>query len=226
MEDLRAGPETFSLRWGTLVGVKNEAAIDEILLFWFGELRDKGDVDRSKMKLWWTGGDAFDAEIKSRFGGNVTDALDGTLESWTDTPRGSLALVILLDQFTRNTGRGTADAFAGDVAALEVCERAIDRGFDQDMRVIERAFLYMPMMHAEDPDVARRSVETFERLSKEAAALGPDYPDFASHARAHADIIFRFGRFPHRNEPLGRTPLPEETEFLASGGPAFGQRRT
>ena len=102
--------------------MKNEAAIDEILLFWFGELRGEGDVDRSKMKLWWAGGDVFDAEIKSRFGGNVTDALAGRLESWTDSPRGSLALVILLDQFTRNIYRNTAKAFAGDERARRVAQ--------------------------------------------------------------------------------------------------------
>jgi uncharacterized protein (DUF924 family) len=210
---------------GHSVRVNDEAAIEDILRFWFGDLRESEDVDRSKMKLWWGGSAAFDAEIESRFGPYVKQALEGKLTSFADSARGSLALVILLDQFTRNIGRGTAAAFAGDHEALGVCERAIDRGFDRELRVIERAFLYMPMMHAEDRDVARRSVETFQRLSKEAAALGPDYPDFASHALAHAEIIFRFGRFPHRNEAFHRTPLPEETEFLASGGPSFGQNK-
>jgi len=205
----------------------NEAgsAIEDVLRFWFGDLREPEDVDRSKMKMWWMGGEAVDAEIKERFGAKVAEALEGRLGGWADSPRGSLALVILLDQFTRNIGRGTGSAFAGDRAALDVCLAAIERGQDRQLRLIERSFLYMPMMHAEDRDVARRSIETFERLSKEVEALGGDYPDFRSHAVQHGEIVLRFGRFPHRNEVLGRTPSPDESEFLTSGGPSFGQKK-
>jgi uncharacterized protein (DUF924 family) len=177
------------------------------------------------MNMWWMGGDAIDAEIRERFGTRVDEALAGKLGGWTDSPRGSLALVILLDQFTRNLGRGSAGAFAGDRAALQTCLSAIERGQDRHLRPIERAFLYMPMMHAEDRDMARRSIETFEQLSREVAVLGGNYPDFRSHAVQHADIVLRFGRFPHRNEILGRTPSPDESEFLASGGPSFGQKK-
>jgi uncharacterized protein (DUF924 family) len=204
---------------------EHDSAITEILRFWFGELQAPEDLDRSKMKMWWMGGEAIDAEISERFGAKVEEALAGKLGGWTDSPRGSLALVILLDQFTRNLGRGTPRAFAGDLAALDVCRAAIERGQDRRLRLIERAFLYMPMMHAEDRDVARRSIETFEALSKEVEALGGDYPDFRSHAVQHGEIVLRFGRFPHRNEVLGRTPSPDESEFLASGGPSFGQRK-
>jgi uncharacterized protein (DUF924 family) len=209
-----------------LSSVKNDgAAIEDILQFWFGDLRTPEDVDRSKMKMWWMGGEAVDAEIEQRFGAKVAEALEGKLGAWAESARGSLALVILLDQFTRNVGRGTPAAFAGDRAALDVCLAAIERGDDRKLRLIERAFLYMPMMHAEDRDTARRSIETFEQLSKEVAALGREYPDFRSHAVQHADIVLRFGRFPHRNEVLGRTPSPDESEFLASGGPSFGQKK-
>jgi uncharacterized protein (DUF924 family) len=204
---------------------ETDAAIEDILKFWFGELEGPEDVDRSKMKMWWMGGEAVDAEIKQRFGAKVAEALDGKLGGWMESPRGSLALVILLDQFTRNIGRGMASAFAGDRAALEVCLAAIDRGHDRRLRPIERSFLYMPMMHAEDGNVARRSIATFEQLSKEIAALGSEYPDFRSHAVQHAEIVIRFGRFPHRNEVLGRTPSPDESEFLALGGPSFGQKK-
>jgi uncharacterized protein (DUF924 family) len=211
--------------FGHAVAVNDDAVIEDILRFWFGDLRGPEDVDRSKMKMWWMGGDAIDAEIRQRFGSKVADALDGKLGAWQTSPRGALALVILLDQFTRNVGRGTPGAFAGDRAALEVCLAAIARGDDRKLRPIERAFLYMPMMHAEDRDVARRSIETFEQLSRDVAALGGEYPDFKSHALQHADIVLRFGRFPHRNEVLGRTPSPDESEFLASGGPSFGQAK-
>ena len=202
-----------------------DPAIEDILHFWFGDLVADDEVDRTKMKMWWMRGDDIDAEIAKRFGAKVNEALSGGLRTWEDSPRGSLALVILLDQFTRNVGRGTARAFAGDRAALEVTLRAIDRGFDRRLGLIERSFLYMPMMHAEDRDVAHRSMQTFEGLSKEIAALGREYPDFLSHAKTHGEIVLRFGRYPHRNEVLGRTPSPEESEFLASGGPSFGQKR-
>src|SRR5262245_60663859 len=128
------------------------SAIEDILRFWFGDLREPEDVDRSKMKMWWMGGETVDAEIKERFGGKVEEALEGKLGGWAESPRGSLALVILLDQFTRNVGRGTPSAFAGDHMALDVCLAAIERGQDRPLRLIERSFLYMPMMHAEDRD--------------------------------------------------------------------------
>jgi uncharacterized protein (DUF924 family) len=201
------------------------ATIEDVLTFWFGELEAAGDLDTSKSKLWWVGGPELDAEIKERFGTRVAEALAGKLEAWRESPRGCLALVILLDQFTRNIGRGTPDAFEGDSAALEVSIEAQKRGFDRELRLIERAFLYMPMMHAEDREMARRSVETFDRLSKEIAALGRSYPDFRSHAVTHAEIVLRFGRYPHRNDVLGRTPSSEEIAFVAEGGPSFGQKK-
>jgi uncharacterized protein (DUF924 family) len=200
--------------------------IDEILNFWFGDLDRAEGVDTSKMKMWWGGGEAIDADIRQRFGATVARALDGQLRHWSESPRGSLALVILLDQFTRNVGRGTKSAFAGDGAALAVCLDAKKRGIDRQLGLIERSFLYMPMMHAEDRDMARLSLEAFEALSKQIAAFGQGHPDFRSHAVAHADIVRRFGRYPHRNEALGRTSTPEETEFLASSGRSFGQSRT
>ena len=203
---------------------ETERAIEDILQFWFGELQGDADVDPSKMKIWWMGGEEIDAEIERRFGAKVADALAGNLGAWAESPRGALALVILLDQFTRNVGRGTVRAFAGDRAALELCLTAIDRGYDRRLRVIERSFLYMPMMHAEDRDIAGRSIATFEQLSKEIAALGVEFPDFRSHAVQHAQIVIRFGRFPHRNELLGRTPTADESDFLVSGGPSFGQK--
>jgi uncharacterized protein (DUF924 family) len=203
-----------------------DTAIEEVLRFWFGELEGPTDIDMSKNRLWWSGGGAIDAEIEERFGNLVARALDGQLRNWTESARGSLALVILLDQFTRNLGRGTANAFAGDPASLKVCLEAVDKGFDRLLRPIERSFLYMPMMHAENEDVARRSLETFERLSREIAALGGNYPDFRSHAVMHAEIVLRFGRFPHRNEALGRSSTAEEIQFLASGGSTFGQKKT
>lgn len=200
--------------------------IESILKFWFGELCGPHDVDTSKSRLWWMGGEAIDAEIRERFGQLVARARAGELEHWTETPRACLALVILLDQFTRNLGRGTADAFTGDHHAQRVVLLALERGHDQELRLLERSFLCMPLMHAEDRELARRSLEVFAQLSQEVAALGREgYPDFHSSAVTHAEIVERFGRYPHRNEILGREPTAAEQEYLAGGGPSFGQSK-
>jgi uncharacterized protein (DUF924 family) len=200
--------------------------IEAILRYWFGALEGPNDVDRSKNALWWAGNEAIDAQIRERFGGLVEQALAGGLSRWADSPRGALAQIILLDQFTRNLGRGSANAYAGDAMALELTEQAIARGHDEQLRPIERTFLYMPMMHAEDPAVARRSVEIYAELSKQIAGLGVEgYPDSRAHALEHAKIVLDFGRYPHRNELLGRTSTPEELAYMADGAPTFGQTK-
>jgi uncharacterized protein (DUF924 family) len=202
------------------------AQIDEILTFWFGALEGRDDHDPSKSALWWKGAKEDDDTIRERFGDSVGRALQGELDPWAKSPRGCLALVILLDQFTRSLGRGTAEAFAGDRAAQKLCRAAIEAGLDRELRLVERAFFYLPLMHAEDREVARLSELTFSALSEEvAAASNKDLPDFRQHARKHADIVLEFGRYPHRNELLGRTSTPEEEAFLASGGPTFGQKK-
>ncbi|KIG13819.1 putative transmembrane protein [Enhygromyxa salina] len=200
--------------------------VETILRYWFGELDGPADIDRSKNALWWAGDPATDADIRARFGELVTQATRGALGHWADSPRGALALIILLDQFTRNLGRGTGDAYLGDAMALEVCEQAIAAGLDKQLRPIERSFMYMPMMHAEDVAVARRSLEVYTELSSDIAALGVEgYPDSRAHAVTHANIVLQFGRYPHRNELLGRTSSPEELAFMADGGPTFGQTK-
>jgi uncharacterized protein (DUF924 family) len=200
--------------------------IDTILRYWFGELDGPTAIDRSKNALWWAGDEATDNDIRERFGGLVAQACAGALSHWTESPRGALALVILLDQFTRNLGRGSADAYVGDARALEISEQMIASGQDKQLRPIERSFLYMPMMHAEDRDVAQRSVDTYAELSKAIAALGVEgYPDSHGHALTHAKIVLQFGRYPHRNELLGRESTADELAFMADGGPSFGQKK-
>lgn len=199
--------------------------IEPILEFWFGEVDGVDDTDKSKMRLWWKGHEDDDAEIARRFGGDVQDALAGKLDHWAQTPRGMLALVLLLDQFTRVLGRGTPDAFAGDSVAQRVCLQALDHGADQKLRFCERSFLYMPLMHAEDRDLAKRSLEAFAELEKARAEHRGTEPEASSHAQQHADIVLRFGRYPHRNEIVGRESTPEEESFLEGGGPSFGQKK-
>ncbi len=202
-------------------------AFETVLEYWFGPLYGEHDFPKDRKQLWWMGGEAIDAEIRERFGGLVEEALAGGLSNWGETARGRLALIILLDQFARNLGRGTPAAFAGDQRALSLCLEGIDRGQDKELRLIERSFFYMPMVHAEDARVAHRCLDVFGQLSDEIASCGvEDHPDFLSHAQMHADIVQRFGRYPHRNEILSRKPTPEEEAFLEEGGPTFGQKKS
>ncbi|MGB5809051.1 MAG: DUF924 family protein [Polyangiales bacterium] len=204
-----------------------DTEFEPVLSYWFGDLDGDLDFPRDRKQLWWSGGDAIDRDIRERFADLVQEALSGGRSSWAETPRGRLALVILLDQFQRSLGRGSPDAFAGDPRALALCLEGIDRGHDQGLRPIERSFFYMPMVHAEDAEVASRCLDTFGRLAREIKACGvPDHPDFLSHAQMHADIVLRFGRYPHRNAILSRPPTPEEEAYLAEGGPTFGQKKS
>jgi len=199
---------------------------EAVLDFWFGPLEADNDFPTDRKKLWWMGGEAIDADIRRRFGAQVAEALDGGLSEWAKTARGRLALIILLDQFTRSLGRGTPAAFAGDGRALSLCLEGIEHGHDQELRLIERSFFYMPMIHAEDQDVARRCLGAFASLAEEIAGCGVEnHPDFMSHAQMHAGIVLRFGRYPHRNEILSRAPTPEELTYLEEGGPTFGQKK-
>lgn len=183
-----------------------------VLDFWFGEdpltVLDKQDL--------WFGRDAdFDRSIALQFGDMVVDAATGAFDDWAKTARGALALVILLDQFPRNIFRGEARAFANDVHARRIAEIAIDQGLDQQLSAIERAFLYMPLEHCEDLTVQQRAVELFERLVNDAQDGEHAFVTEAlAYALSHRDIIEKFGRFPHRNDIVGRASSPEEKAFL------------
>ena len=158
---------------------------------------------------WFDTDDAFDSEIRTRFLGTYEAAASGALNSWEATPEAALALVLLLDQFPRNMFRGTPRAFAADPLARAVAHRAIARGFDERVPRSEQLFFYLPFEHSEDPADQERCVALC-RNSADADAL--------KWAELHADVIRRFGRFPHRNPILGRASTPEEETFLASGG--------
>ena len=171
----------------------------DILAFW----RDAGP-DR-----WYTRDDAFDAELRRRFLGLWQKASAGELSSWEASDDGALALVIVLDQFPRNMFRGDARTYASDAPAREVAHRAIERGVDARIDPELRQFLYLPFNHSEHLADQLRCIE----LSR--AAGNAENLKWAEH---HADIIRRFGRFPHRNRLLGRTTTPEEQAFLDQGG--------
>jgi uncharacterized protein (DUF924 family) len=177
-----------------------------VLDFWFHELSPR---------QWFGGGPELDAMIRTRFEALVEKAKQGTLDGWASSPRGLLALIVLLDQFTRNIFRGGPQAFAGDGKAELLSQRAIAEGMDKELTLAERQFLYMPLMHAENRTLQNLSLEKFAELKKEAA-------DILGFAQEHADIVDRFGRFPGRNKALGRASTPEEDAFLASGKGNFG----
>lgn len=201
-----------------------EFGVEEILIFWFGALTGMGDVDTTKNGLWWKADAAADAEIIRRFGDLIMPAVEGEFGDQPAAPRDRLAQILVLDQFTRVAGRGTVAAFAGDARALKLCLDGIAIGQDKELRLIERGFFYMPMMHAEDRDVARRSVKKYAALSAEIKKLDRDgFPDSYAHAVTHAKIVAQFGRFPHRNKASGRASTEEEVRFLDDGGPSFGQ---
>ena len=185
-----------------------------VLDLWFGA---PASPERGQQrKAWFQKNPAFDDEIRARFGEAVAIALAGGFGAWCATARGALARVILLDQFTRNLFRDTPRAFEGDPRALATAEDALARGFDRELGVYERWFLYMPFEHAEDVAAQHRSLALFEELARE---LGDDDP--LVWAQKHADVIFRFGRYPHRNAILGRASSPEEEAFLREPGSRF-----
>lgn len=186
--------------------------ITAILDFWCRP-RTHAQYGESR-EIWFVCGPEFDAEIRRRFGRDIGQALSGRLDHWIDTPEGALALVLLLDQFTRNTGRGTAAAFAGDGRARHVAHRALARGHDRRFPCQIAKFFYLPFEHSEALGDQHRSIGLFARHSP-AIVL--------TWAVAHRDIIARFGRFPHRNAALGRTNTPAEDAYLAGQHQRFGQ---
>ena len=169
-----------------------------VLAFWRAAGPDK----------WYNKDAGFDAEIGTRFLG-IYEAAAAVELAWDENPQGALALVIVLDQFPRNMFRDSARAFAADPLARAIAARAIARGFDQEIAVAERGFFYLPFEHSEALADQERCV-ALNRASGDADAL--------KWAELHADIIRRFGRFPHRNKVLGRTTTPAEQAFLDGGG--------
>jgi uncharacterized protein (DUF924 family) len=172
---------------------------------------------------WFGGGADLDREIADRFGDQVALALAGRLTEWEADPLERLALVILLDQFPRNIHRGQALAFAGDARAQQLVTDALARGMDKQLPRVGRVFLYMPLMHAEDLRLQEEGVRLFRQLLADAPeALHAQLASSLKFAEQHRDIIARLGRFPYRNNALGRTNTALEFEFLKDG-PRFGQ---
>jgi uncharacterized protein (DUF924 family) len=197
---------------------------EEILNYWFGTLGEDEMPSSGYYTMWFAKKDDVDQYIKINFEEDLKSASEGKLKGWENTPLGALALILLFDQFPRNMYRGTVKAFSQDSLALEVCLRGINKGFDKKLHPVERLFFYMRLQHSESLEMQRKSVKSFSNLEK---LFPPPHPlaamisGFKEYADKHCVIIARFGRFPHRNEILGRASMPEEIEFLKEPGSSF-----
>jgi len=195
-----------------------EERIEEVLKFWF-DPPPEGEERPTGKELWFIKSAKIDRTIERRFGRLVEKAKDGRLDDWASTARGRLALIILLDQFNRNINRETKEMYDGDAKALALCLDGLDEGLDQELRTLERAFFYMPCVHAEDVDAQMASVEVFTELLEQAPEEHKAVcEDFLKHAEQHRDIVERFERFPHRNAILDRSSTPEESAWLQQSG--------
>ena len=189
-----------------------------VLDFWFGPPEDPGY--RTTRRQWFAKDDAFDASIAQRFGRLIDQALAGGIDEGLSPPAQALPLlakIIVLDQFTRNSFRGSARAFAGDAMALQTAQMLVDSGADCGLTGVQRQFAYLPFEHAEDLAQQRRAVALFSQLECDEPAL----KDLSLWAQRHMDIVARFGRFPHRNAALGRASTADELAFLLTPGSAF-----
>jgi uncharacterized protein (DUF924 family) len=186
-----------------------------VMDFWFGRHGDRGR--NTPRRQWFEKSDAFDEQIRNRFGTLIPRAIAGELQTWSADPEGAVAQLLVLDQFTRNVFRGQAQAFAGDSRALAAARALVDAGTDRTLPGVQRMFVYLPFEHAEDMAAQNESLRLFGQLEVEAPEVG----DMLVWAQRHHDIIARFGRFPHRNAALGRTSTAEEIEFLKQPGSSF-----
>ncbi len=175
---------------------------EAVLRFWFEE---------STPKQWFAKDDAFDAAVRERFGDIHAAASRGDLDQWAETPDGALALIIILDQFSRNLYRGEARAFAHDEKTRKVLRRVLEKGWDKKVGADRRSFLYMPFEHSENLADQEHSVKLFKSLGEENLR----------YAIAHKKLIERFGRFPHRNAALGRVSTEGEKDYLSKPGAGF-----
>lgn len=176
---------------------------ERVIDFWFTEIDEQS---------WWKKDEKFDALIRTRFGALHHQATACELAEWRNSPQGSLAEVVILDQFSRNIFRNTPQAFAWDPQALVLAQVAIAKGFDRSLTQIQRAFLYLPFMHSESAQIHERALQLYEVLGLEQQL---------EFELKHKVIIDRFGRYPHRNAILGRESTPEEALFLQQPGSTF-----
>jgi uncharacterized protein (DUF924 family) len=197
---------------------------EEVIRFWFADASDDPGAANARNAVWYGASPEFDEAVRERFESTIAAAARGELAAWKETPRSSVALVIVLDQFPRNVYRNRARAFEYDGRALDVTRHALGAGHLNALSIPGRVFLLMPYQHVEDEAAQREGLALFERLAAEAPsewhAFTASTLDFA---RRHLELIERYGRFPHRNAALGRQSTPAEREYLETKPETFGQ---
>jgi uncharacterized protein (DUF924 family) len=191
-----------------------KATPEAVLAFWFGREGEEGYGEFRD--AWFARDPDFDHEVRDRFEDIYEEAVAGELEAWKEEARSCLALIVVLDQFPRNMFRGDARMYAADGLALAAARHAVERAYDRELSPLQRMFMYLPFEHSEDLEDQRFSVELFSMLAEETGS-----EEILVYAVQHLRIIERFGRFPHRNEMLGRRTTPEEAEFLKEPGSSF-----
>jgi uncharacterized protein (DUF924 family) len=195
---------------------------EDVLDFWFGACGSASEIAARQRKLWFGKSAENDQAVSDRFAATLAAASAGKLDHWANSPRGRLALVIVLDQFPHHIFRDQPQAFATDPQALALSLAALAANEDRQLTPIERVFLYLPLEHAESIEMQERSVSLYAALASEATADERAlFEDFLDYARKHRDVVARFGRFPHRNAILGRPSTPDEVEFLKQPGSRF-----
>ena len=187
----------------------------QVLDFWFGSVEETVIPSEHRARVWFGDNPQFDEKIRAEFSAVHEKAVSGALTDWEGEAHGKLALVLLLDQFSRHLSRGTADAFLYDAEALKICVQGIEAQLDHELSLIERVFFYFPLLHAEALEFQALSVQCYEVLVELAL---PEtrvvYDSFLRFSNHHCNLIRRFGRFPQRNQCLGRKSISEELGYL------------
>ena len=198
--------------------------VAEINAFWLGESMESPAFAAARRDWWYRGGHVVDSEIGRRFVDNVTDACEGKYEDWQQNADGNLALILLLDQFTRNLYRNTPEAYLGDPRAFEIVYAAIENGLDRELHPVPRIWLYHPFHHSESVEEQDRGIRLLHQIVAEVPSEWHPYVERSITGwTRHRNIVAQFGRFPHRNHVLGRVSTDEEASYLSSSGESFGQ---
>ena len=193
----------------------------KILHFWFGDL-ENGQVNTAQQKIWWNKNPEVDHYIRTHFQQDLLNAVFGKYNDWLENPHGTLALILLADQFSRHIYRNTPEAFAADTLAIEWAQTGIAKKHDAQLNFFERAFFYLPFEHAENITLQQQSVNLFQELYEQAHNEQKKlFKTYLEYAQQHQSIIQRFGRFPHRNKILKRSNTEEENIFLLEPNSSF-----
>lgn len=202
----------------------NAKLINDIVAFWLGASINEPQAAFARRDWWYRGSERVDEEIRQRFGGVVLQACEGSLTHWETIPDGALALILLLDQFTRNLYRNTAKAYVGDERAFKIVNWTLDQKLNHRLHPVPRIWLYHPFHHSEKLEDQDFGVGLLKDLERTSTSIWRPYilRSIEGWTR-HRNIVARFGRFPHRNYVLNRTSTSDELEFLEKNGESFGQ---